>query len=204
MNEEFEKYQEMAKTYLAKKERVNYYETLGYDEPYPDYVGIYTAISDDEVAKIRELKERYGEEFTDHLNEVIDDEDVIHDMFYGEPADIDLDTVYHQYRFTIREVKEDKVAMIREVLVELTDDEYSKLLAWHLFDSHLVMNTLFYRDENLCRRVMREVMRYVCDDETPLISHPFVFTMDEALDDADIIRKANGLTKENAYLSLVF
>ena len=203
MNEEFEKYQEMAKTYLAKKERVNYYETLGYDEPYPDYVGIYTAISDDEVAKIRELKERYGEEFTDHLNEVIDDEDVIHDMFYGEPADIDLDTVYHLYRFTLSEVHGDKVSS-RNILIQLSDEEYCKLLAWHLYDSHLVINTLFYRDEELARKLMRSSMNYFFDEICPMIDYPYVIVMDEALDDADIIRKENGLTKENAYLSLVF
>lgn len=202
MNEEFEKYQEMAKTYLAKKERVNYYETLGYDEPYPDYVGIYTAISDDEVAKIRELRERYGEEFTDHLNEVIDDEDVIHDMFYGEPADIDLDTVYHLYRFTLSEVHGDKVSS-RNILIQLSDEEYCKLLAWHLYDSHLVINTLFYRDEELARKLMRSSMNYFFDEICPMIDYPYVIVMDEALDDADIIRKENGLTKENAYLSLV-
>ena len=193
----------MAKTYLAKKERVNYYETLGYDEPYPDYVGIYTAISDDEVAKIRELKERYGEEFTDHLNEVIDDEDVIHDMFYGEPADIDLDTVYHLYRFTLSEVHGDKVSS-RNILIQLSDEEYCKLLAWHLYDSHLVINTLFYRDEELARKLMRSSMNYFFDEICPMIDYPYVIVMDEALDDADIIRKENGLTKENAYLSLVF
>lgn len=34
MNEEFEKYQEMAKAYLTKKERKNYYESKGICEPY--------------------------------------------------------------------------------------------------------------------------------------------------------------------------
>ena len=86
MSEVFEKYQEMAKNYLAKKERVKYYETPGNDEPYPSYAGIYTAISDD-VAEIRERKDRDGKDFINHLNEVIDDEDVFHNMFYGEPVD---------------------------------------------------------------------------------------------------------------------
>ena len=33
MNEEFEKYQELAKAYLAKKGRVNYYETSSSYQP---------------------------------------------------------------------------------------------------------------------------------------------------------------------------
>lgn len=127
MNEEFQKYTEMAQAYLAKKERKNYYVTKGMCEPYPDYNDYLAELTDDEVNQIRALKEQYGNDFTSHLNEVIGDEDVIHDMFYGEPADIDLDDLRHQYTFTIREVSEDRVAMIRKVLVELTDDEYIKL-----------------------------------------------------------------------------
>ena len=91
-----------------------------------------------------------------------------------------------------------------ELLTLLENKEYAKLLAWHLYDGHLVMNTLFYRDENLCRRIMHETMRYVCDDCAPLISNPFVFTMDEAQTDAEEIRKANGLIKDSAYLGLFF
>ena len=203
MKEEFQKYTEIAQAYLAKKERKNYYVTKGICEPYPDYCDYLAELTDDEVKQIRALKEQYGNDFISHLNEVIDDEDVIHDMFYGDPADIDLDDLRHQYTFTISKVNGKEVST-REVLVELTDDEYCKLLAWHLYDSHLVMNTLFYRDEALCRRIMREVMRYVCDDETPMISHPFVFTMDEALDDAEEIRQENGLTKSSGYVGLFF
>lgn len=204
MNEEFENYQELAKAYLAKKERKNYYVTKGICEPYPDYCDYLAELTDDEAKQIRALKEQYGKEFINHLNEVIDDEDVIHDMFYGEPVDIDLDDLRHQYTFTIREVNGDEVTMTRKILVELTDNEYIKLLAWHLYDSHLVMNTLFYRDEQLCKRIMRESMRYVCDDDAPMITHPFVFTMDEALDDTEKIRQENGLIKTSGSVGLFF
>ena len=203
MNEEFEKYQEMAKAYLAKKERKNYYESKGICEPYADYVCMLVELSDEEVSMIRPLKEQYGEDFVHHLKEVYEDDDTISDMFYGEPVDIDLENAYHQYHFTIREVNDEKVSS-RQILIQLTDEEYSKLLAWHLYDSHLVLNTLFYRDEQLCKRIMRESMRYVCHDECPLISNPFVLTMDEALADADEIRKENGLTKSMGYVGIFY
>lgn len=199
MNKEFEKCLDLAKNYLAQKERKNYYESKGILEPYPDYSYMLVDLSDEEVNMIRPLKEKYGEDFVNHLNEVIEDEDYISDMFCGEPVDIDLDTIYHQYSFTLSEVDGDKVSS-RQVLFHLSDEEYTKLLAWHLYDSHLVINTLFYRNEPLARRIMRKAMWYYCDDYTPILSYPFVIVMDEALADADQIRLDNGLTKSNSYL----
>ena len=204
MDEELQKYQELAKTYLAKKDRVNYYETCSYDDFTDQDVSMLVELSDEEVSKIRDLKVRYDKDFVNHLGEVFDDEDVISDMFYtDERLDIDIDTVYHEYRFTLSEVDGDKVSS-RQVLIQLSDEEYTKLLAWHLYDSHLVINTLFYRDENLARRIMREAMRYKCDDDAPLLSHPFVIVMDEALADAAQIRQVNGLTKSPAFVGLSF
>lgn len=203
MNEEFQKYLKLANDFLAKKERVNYYETKAINEPYYDYATILTSLSDEEVSMTRALKERYGDDFINHLEEVFHDPDYISDMFFGEPVDIDLDTVYHQYRFTLSEVDGDKVSS-RQVLIQLSDEDYAKLLAWHLCDSHLVINTLFYRDENLARRIMREAMSYQCDEGFPMINHPYVIVMDEALADAELIREENGLAKSEGYLFLFF
>jgi hypothetical protein len=198
MNEEFEKYQEMAKAYLTKKERKNYYESKGICEPYADYACMLVELSDEEVSMIRPLKEQYGEDFVHHLKEVYEDDDTISDMFYGEPVGIDLENTYHQYRFTIREVNDEKVSS-RQILIQLTDEEYCKLLAWHLYDSHLVLNTLFYRDEQLCKRIMRESMRYFEDELGIMCSNPFVLTMDEAIADMEQILKDNNLEKDSAY-----
>jgi hypothetical protein len=204
MNEELQKYQELAKSYLAKKDRVNYYETSSYSDFTDENVGMLVELSDEEVSKIRDLKARYDKDFVNHLGEVFDDEDIISDMFYTEERlDIDLDFVYHQYRFTLSEVNGYQVSS-RQVLIQLSDEEYAKLLAWHLYDSHLVINTLFYRDENLARRIMREAMRYKCDDDAPLLSHPYVIVMDEALADADQIRQDKGIKKDEGYLMLYF
>ena len=203
MNEELAKYQEMAKAYLAKKERVNYYQTKSVYYESPDYSYLLAELSNDEVRQLKALKERYGEDFISHLSEVITDPDVISDMFFDEPVCIDLETIHHQYTFHLRTVNGEKVTS-RSILVELSDDDYCRLLAWHLYDSHLVMNTLFYRDEELCRKIMRESMRYVSDGIVAMVDAPFVVTMDEALADADAIRKQNSLEKSVGYVGPLF
>ncbi|SFC46027.1 hypothetical protein SAMN04488494_2149 [Xylanibacter ruminicola] len=203
MNEEFLNYQEMAKVFLAKKERTNYYESKSISEPYPEYALMLISLSDEEVSKIKGLKKYYGEDFVNHLDEVINDSDVVDDMFCGDPVDIDLENIHHQYVFNIRTVRGEEVTS-RKILVELSDEDYCKLLAWHLYDSHLVLNTLFYRDEELCRKIMRESMRWVCDDLAPMVTDPFVLTMDEALADTELIRQENNLTKSTGFLGLFF
>ena len=204
MKEELKEYKEMIQTFLDKKERVNYYETTSYYDLYDQNVDMFVELSDEDVAKLRDLKARYDKDFVNHLGEVFDDEGEISDMFYTEEyIDIDLDTVYHQYGFTISEVDGDKVSS-RKIQVQLSDREYSDLLAWHLYDHHLVINTLFYRDENLARIIMRETMRCCCDDDTPLVSHPFTIVMDEALADAAQIMQDNGIKKEEEYTCLYF
>ena len=194
----FEDCQQLAQNFLATKERVNYYETKGIADPYPDYVSMLTALTDEEVNQIKPLKEKYGDQFVEHLNEVFDDPDFISDMFYGDPVDIDLETIHHQYKFTIHSLSGEKVSS-REILVELSDEDYCKLLAWHLFDSHLVMNTLYYRDEKLYKKIMHDVMYYLSDAGFVMVDAPFVVTMEEALADTEQILKNNDITKTEGY-----
>ena len=208
MDEIFDKYQELARAFLAKKERVNYYEAQVYDESDDDLYGfhddtfnILVDLSDDEVAKLRDLKGRYGEDFVSYLNEVFEDKDDIYDLFSGEPVDIDLENAYHKYRFIISEVDGDKVKS-HNISIQLSDEEYRMLLVWHLFDSHLSINTLFFRDEKLAKKIMLEAMRCECHNGTVNVDHPFVIVMDEALSDVEQILKENGLRKGEGYPAL--
>ena len=194
----FEDCLQLAKEFLSKKDRVNYYESRGIAEPFADYACMLTPLTVEEVRQIKEVKERYGEDFVEHLNKVIDDPDVISDKFYGDPVDIDLETIHHQYKFTIRSVRGETVSS-REVLVELSDDDYCKLLAWHLFDSHILMNTLFYRDEELYKKIMHDVMCWLSDDGIVMVDDPFVVTMEEALNDKEQILKENNFTQTEGY-----
>ena len=67
MIETFEQALQLANEFLATKERKNYYESKGISEPYPEYAGMLVELSDDLVSQIRTLKERYGQEFVNHL-----------------------------------------------------------------------------------------------------------------------------------------
>lgn len=202
-NSSFEKCLTLATAFLANKKRKNYYETKAICEPYPDYVTTLAELTDEEVLKIRDLKESYGKDFVNHLNEVINDSNIIHDMFCGDAVDIDLDHIYHQYVFNIRTVRGEEVSS-RQILIELSDEDYCKLLAWHLYDSHLILNTLFYRDEELCKKIMRESMRWVCDGDAPMCYDPFILTMDEALADTDLIRQEHNLIITPGVVGLFF
>lgn len=205
MNEEFKKYQDLARQFLASKERVNYYETKGICEPYADYAVVLAELTDEQAGKMRQLKEQYGDSFVDHLADFDTDEeeDVAHDWFLGDPVDIDLDTVHHQYRFTVCQVEGDSIRK-REILVELTDEQYIRLLAWHLYDDHLVINTLLCHDEALYKHIMREALCYFCDEEVVMLDHPFTLTMDEPLADSDLIRKEHNIPKQSGYLFFSF
>lgn len=127
--------------------------------------------------------------------------DIIYDLFSGEPVDIDLENAYHKYRFIISEVDGDKVKS-HNISIQLSDEEYSKLLVWHLFDSHLSINTLFFRDEKLAKKIMLEAMRCECHNRTLDVDHPFVIVIDEALSDVEQILKENGLRKGEGYPAL--
>ena len=199
MNEELKQYLELAKNYLAKKERANYYETEGYDDDYCRSAYMLSELSDEEANKLKALKEKYGKEFVKHLKEVIDDDDVISDLFYGEPVDIDLENIYHQYRFTAHELKGDGKVWTRSLLIQLPDEDYAKLLAYYLFDENMVINTLLYRDEALFKLISKKVLQNLLDEGCYMSSLPYTVTMDEAIEDSQKIAKENNIPQGGGY-----
>lgn len=60
MDREFEDYLEMAKTYLAKKERKNYYESKGFNEPFLDLFSTYVELSHALLSRRETLQEDYA------------------------------------------------------------------------------------------------------------------------------------------------
>lgn len=203
MIENFEQALQLANEFLATKERKNYYETKGYCETYDDNAGMLVELSDDMVSQIRILKERYGQDFVNHLNEIIDDEDIISDMFYGDPVDIDLDYVYHQYSFKIHELKPDGSTAVFDCNIDLKDEEYARLLAWHLFDDHLTINTLRQRDGNLYNTIMRGIDGHYYQEEGYLwVDNPYVATLDEAKADSEAIIRQHDIQRGGGYLTL--
>ena len=205
MIREFDDCLKLAKEYLAHKQRDNYYDFEVLDEEYPEYVHYLNSLSDEEVEKIRQLKKKYPEDYCQHLVEVFEDPDVVHDLSCGqEIISIDTETISHKYRFVSHEVSDEKWKT-RKIQITLSDDDYARLLAWHLFDDHLIINTLYYRDEALYKKIQREVDWAHSDDGWFIpYSNPYIVTMDEANEDADQIRKLNGIEKSSGYMGIFF
>ena len=203
MIENFEDSLKLANEFLAKKERKNYYEFEIIQEPFVEHMYCLNELSNEDVERLRELKAKYQEAFVEHLDEALD-EDTIGNLNYGdELVDIDLDYVQHQYRFMVHHIKPDGTVDSYNRMVTLTDDEYARLLAWHVFDNHLVINTLRYRDSKLYSHILREVDRYYWDDCTAMmVDDPYLVTMDEAKADAEMIMKENGIEQTSGYLCI--
>ena len=201
MIENFEDCLKLAKVFLAKKERKNYYEFKVIQEPFAEYVTTQNELSDEQVERLRELKEKYHESFVEHLSEALD-EDIIDCLDCGdELVDIDLDYVQHRYRFKVHHLYQDGTVHSYDRLVTLSDDEYARLLAWHVFDSHLIINTLRYRDSNLYNRILREIDLYYWEDGMAMmVDEPYLMTMDEAKADAELIVKKNSIKQPSGYL----
>ena len=201
--ENFEDSLKLAKEFLAKKERKNYYEFKVIQEPFAEYMATQNELSDMDVQRLRELKEKYHEAFVEHLSEALD-EDTIDCLDCGdELVDIDLDNVHHQYRFKVHHLYQDGTVHSYDRMVTLTDEEYARLLAWHVFDNHLVINTLRYRDSSLYNWILREVDLYYWEDGIAMmVDEPYLVTMDEAKADAELIVKEHGIKQTSGYLTI--
>jgi hypothetical protein len=199
---DFETALQLANEFLATKERENYYDFEAIDEEVSWYVHFANTLTDEEVTRLRTAKEKYGEEFLEHLDEVYDDLDVVDDYTGGcEIVDIDLDHVTHRYAFKIHELTPDGTVVTYDEDVELGDDEYAKLLAWHLLDEHLTINTLRHRDNDLYLAVMRGIDDHYYQKEGYYwVDNPYVATLDEAKADADAIVRQHDIIRDGGYL----
>ena len=198
---EFDECLKLANEFLATKERKNYYEfqVIDYESDYAYYS---YELSDEEVEKIRQLKVKYPEDYGNHLDEVFDDPDVVEDYSGGEDlVSIDTDNILHKYKFMSHEIRNDKTTTT-PMLIILTDEEYARLLAWHLYDEHLTVNTLYYRDEALYKKIRRGVDWQHSDGMCIMCCYPYTVSMDEALEDAEEIRKIHNIKKSGGLVGI--
>ena len=204
--ENFEQALKLANEFLNTKERKNYYRFTAFCESFCEEQVFSNPLTDEEVDNLRALKEKYGTEFTQHLNEVYDDPDVIHDFTCGEELlDIDLDHIDHKFAFKIHELKPDGTVACYNRNVDLHDDEYAKLIAWHIYDVHFTLNTLRRRDRNLYDTIMRGIDHYYYQAEYfYLVNNPYLATPDEAKADAESIVALHNIKKSNGYITEMF
>ena len=199
----FEEAMKLAEEFFTTKERKNHYGFTSYNDLTNGEVVIYNILEDEEVAKLRVLKEKYGEEFVKHLDEVFDDQDRIDEFSWGqELLGIDLDHISYFYKFMIHELKPDGTVSSRQAWVELNDKEYTTLLARQLYDKHFNMNLLRICDNDLYGTIMRATDNRFRDleNDTMCMDNPYAVTMDEVKADVETIIKAHGIEQNEGYL----
>lgn len=201
----FEICQTLAKEFLSTKERARFCDFTVFNDNIGCERDVLNQLSDEDVAALRALKGKYGEEFVKHLDEVYDDSEFIDELSVGcELLDIDLDTVWRRYDVTIHELHPDRTLSSASTQVTLSDDDYINLLTWHLYDEHLTMNLLRHRDERLYRLIMDEAESYYIDldDDCLFVNNPYLVTLDEAKADSELIVAQHDIERTGAYLGI--
>ena len=182
----------MAQNYLATKVRTPHYEIRSISDCCPaDGWCNLLSFTEDEKRKLLALREKYGkDDFFNHLDEVFD-EDTLHDMIYGsEVISFDLDTEYYMYDFVYHQITPNGL-VTGKVNIHLYDETYVRLIAHHLENKDLTINSLRYADKDLFDIVTRGVDCNFCYDDIYEVSDPYTITMDEARADAQKIREQN-------------
>lgn len=180
----------LAQNYLATKERTPHYEIRSISDCCPaDGWCNLRSFSKEEMTQLLALRDKYGkEEFYNYLDEVFN-EDTLHDMIYGsETISFDLDNEYYMYSFAYHQIT-DKGVTSGDVKLHLEDETYVRLLALHLENKDLTINSLRYADKNLYEVVTRGVDYHFCYDDGYYVRDPYTITMDEIKADAQKIRK---------------
>ena len=182
----------LAQNYLVTKERTPHYEIRSISDCCPaDGWCNLVSFSDEEMTKLLALREKYGkDDFFNHLDEVFD-EDTLHDMIYGSEAiSFDLDAEYYMYGFTYHQITPRGV-VASKVDINLLDDTYVRLLAHHLENKDLTINSLRYADKSLYEVLIHGIDSHFCDEIAYFVTNPYTVTMDEVRADAEKIREQN-------------
>lgn len=180
----------LAQNYLATKERTPHYEIRSISDccEAGGWCNL-QSFSEEEMIQLLALREKYGkDEFFNHLEEIFD-EDTLHDMIYGsEIISFDLDNEYYMYSFAYHQIT-DKGVTSGKVKLHLEDETYARLLALHLENKDLTINSLRYADRELYELLTRGIDFHFCYDGDYLVCDPYTVTMDELKADAQKIRE---------------
>lgn len=178
-----------AKEFFSTKTPRYFYKISALNEDILNEVYYHQEFSPEEVKQLIKLRKKYGvEDFFNHLSELFDDPDIIHDFSCGdEILGIDLDAPMRKYLFKVHFLDGEKIHC-RPAMVELSDEEYIELLALRLDDNHMNMNVLRHLGKDLHDKILKDVeWQTASDDGLLLCPNPFLVAMDEVNKDAEAI-----------------
>ena len=178
----------IATGFLATKERKNYYLFTARRDKRDTGYSYLDVLSDSDVARLRPYKDRYGNACISQLGELPDPPFAIPNYGDGwETIFIDIDKVYHRYDVVLHELHSDFHTYSTKTKVTLSDDQYARLIAWHLYDEHFTMNRLRHLDRRLYDAVICETDRYYRNHFGGMATDPYLVTFDEAKADSELI-----------------
>lgn len=181
---------------LADKNRKNYYEIIVWDEESSQEIRLLEEFNEKELDALIELREKYGKkDFAHHLEEVFADPDEVSDLGGGHDIKyIDLDTPCYQYKFSRYELVGDQLVR-HKALVEMTDEQYIRLLSRCVEDTGMNVNKLRYADIDLYNLIVRGVDSYLVYDGFYTSDAPYLITMDEINEDVVKVLEINPTLK---------
>ena len=153
----------------------------------------------EELSKLRALKEKYTKDFGKHLEEAFDSSSYFYDQLMEcDLIDIDLDTTYQCYKFGIHELLPKGTLENYTHEIVLSEDQYTELVALHLYDKHLSINLLRYYDRELYDIIINDVDAFNRSNGYYLIfENPYIITLDDAKDLAEhIVSECNLFRRE--------
>ena len=186
-----EKIREEVGKFLKTKPKNRVYLILHQFEEYSGDFLKFSKFEPEELESLRQVIEKYGmENINDHLEEVIEEEDYRSDLFPEYITDIDLDSEYNAYQFTMHYMKRDGSLHSRKIVVEWLLKDYARLLELCVADPGMNFNKLKFADEEIYNRLLRDTDCYNVEDGYFFVgTEPYLITMDEVMADADEIRK---------------
>lgn len=195
-----------AREYLSRKDRKPSLEIKCSDDECQAPCGQLCQFTYDQVEKLKVLRSRYGaKNYLDFLEDVFPDHDDIPEVLLDDNiVCINLDTLYYEYKFAIHELRGDKLEK-QIVKVEMTDDEYVRLLALCIEDGHMNFNVLKYADKGLYSKLGLQIdgwVSYLPDDFS--VMYPFLVTMDEVKHDADQVAKIHPELRGNVMIGYAY
>lgn len=197
---------ELAKKFMANKEMPQYYYFSLYDDIYCENETMLNILSDEEVNEIEVLKEKFGDDYVNQAMSFLEDPDDCFEYTHNNNiVSIDTDNPCHLFSFKIHTIQENKLGTSTLKIV-LNDDNYTKLIAYCLYDGKMTFNKLWQYDKVLYDNIVWSIYTKLENADTgELPDFTFFISLDEAQVDAEMILQdekiLNYLTNEYNWLN---
>ena len=205
---------EVVEDFFKQKERANYY-AVTYNRYFFDGFGLeeidfdfQKQFTDEQMELVKGLVATCIEEDI-NLDEAIGEDKEKYGFLQREPEDmaswifipqyVDLDTVYHRYRFKYGYHKDglDQKPFFLDITVDLTDEEYKDLLYWRLSHPYAGFMSIRHDHPELFKKLTDffDGLFYPLDDLPPFYSPTYFIETEEVDEDVKLMMEKYSIQK---------